>query len=113
MKLFVIVRIPLHLYTYGPTLVPLFHQPDYDPVQPPENSVHHTCTTHPPAIRQECEQLRMQFNKRIKSVFYSCFVTVYYGCFVPWGFCKVRTIYRVIIRGLWVLPAYDLRFWPN
>ncbi|XP_021956778.1 transmembrane protein 39A [Folsomia candida] len=80
--------IPLHLYTYGPTLVPLFHQPDYDPVQPPENSVHHTCTTHPPAIRQECEQLRMQFNKRIKSVFYSCFVTVYYGCFVPWGFCK-------------------------
>lgn len=52
--------------------------------------VPHCCANGAPAIRNEVEMLKADFNQRLKQIIFSSLVGAYYAGFVPWCFAQVK-----------------------
>ncbi|XP_077293544.1 transmembrane protein 39A isoform X2 [Arctopsyche grandis] len=74
-----------------------FIQLDVPGYRPP-----HCCANGAPAIRNEVEMLKADFNQRLKQIIFSSLVGAYYAGFVPWCFAQHFLHYDVyrIIRHL-------------
>jgi hypothetical protein len=57
---------------------------------------HHSCTNDPVAVRDECEMLRKEFNRRLKGVVCHATLIAYYSCFIPWCFVQVGKIHSIL-----------------
>ena len=55
----------------------------------PAHAPAHTCPPSPELIREEVEELRSDFNRRIKEVLFNSLFSAYYVAFLPLCFVKV------------------------
>lgn len=53
----------------------------------------HTCPPSPELIRSEVEELKSDFNRRIKEVLFNSLFSAYYVAFLPLCFVQVSTIH--------------------
>lgn len=49
----------------------------------------HCCAAAAPAVRLEVDELKADFNARLKQVIFSSVVGAYYSSYVPWCFAQV------------------------
>lgn len=49
----------------------------------------HCCANGAPAVRNEVELLKADFNQRLKQIIFSSLVGAYYAGFIPWCFAQV------------------------
>lgn len=54
----------------------------------------HTCPPSPELIRSEVEELKSDFNRRIKEVLFNSLFSAYYVAFLPLCFVQVRLIHK-------------------
>lgn len=75
----------------------------------------HTCPPSPELIRSEVEELKSDFNRRIKEVLFNSLFSAYYVAFLPLCFVQVSMSHKTSDRHestsfieLWIIIAYFL-----
>lgn len=62
----------------------------------------HTCPPSPELIRSEVEELKSDFNRRIKEVLFNSLFSAYYVAFLPLCFVQVSPIRSVLLQYVFI-----------
>lgn len=52
----------------------------------------HACSSNPSEIRLEVEELKMNFNSRVKQILFNSVLNAYYAGFIPCCFAQVNNM---------------------
>ena len=94
-----------YIFLFGPTVKPLYQKSLNWPSLVTERAtprhrakdfieketyLFHNCVLTPDIVRDEVENLKIDFNNRVKQVLFNSMLTAYYMTFVPLCFAQVR-----------------------
>ena len=111
-------RMVTYVFLFGPTVKPLYQKSLNWPSLVTERAtprhkqkdfieketyLFHNCVLTPDIVRDEVENLKIDFNNRVKQVLFNSMLTAYYMTFVPLCFAQVGCvfIYRPCFRHLY------------
>lgn len=81
--------VSVYLILFGLTISPFFELVGWSDAPGIGGRPLHSCTSNATAIRVEVENLKTDFNNRMKQVLFSSVLNAYYAGFVPCCFAQV------------------------
>jgi len=93
----------LYIYVYGFSIISLW---EIEEIDRPGSLDYHICSHEAIQIRDQVENLRNKFNKRLKQVLCLATLTTYYSTFIPWCFSQTYIQY-----DLWFVSQHLILSW--
>ncbi|XP_052811219.1 transmembrane protein 39A-B-like isoform X3 [Mya arenaria] len=124
--LFLCCPIVTYIFLFGPTVKPLYlkslnwpssvaekYSPKHKPGVDREQVLYHNCVMSPEVIRDEVENLKVDFNNRVKQILFNSMLTSYYMTFVPLCFAQNNcdTCWNTLYYDTWWVGQHVFLTW--